>query len=46
MPGSSGVGAVGGLSADDEVDPDQPSGTFESVAQARLLEAFPGAQEV
>jgi DNA polymerase-3 subunit gamma/tau len=37
---------VGGLHPDDEVDPDQPSGSLESVAQARLLEAFPGAQEV
>ncbi len=32
--------------SDDEVDPDQPSGSLETVAQARLLEAFPGAQEV
>ena len=38
--------AVGSLHPDDEVDPDQPSGSLESVAQARLLEAFPGAQEV
>jgi DNA polymerase III subunit gamma/tau len=35
-----------GLHPDDEVDPDQPSGSPESVAEARLLEAFPGAQEV
>jgi DNA polymerase-3 subunit gamma/tau len=34
------------LHPDDEVDPDRPSGTLESVAEARLLEAFPGAQEV
>ncbi len=32
--------------ADDEVDPDRPSGSLESVATAQLLEAFPGAQEV
>jgi hypothetical protein len=32
--------------ADHEVDPDQPSGSPALVAEARLLEAFPGAQEV
>ncbi len=31
---------------DDEIDPEQPSGSIEAVAEARLLEAFPGAQEV
>ena len=46
VPGRAAEGTVGGLPPDDEVDPDQPSGSFESVAQARLLEAFPGAQEV
>ncbi len=40
------AGTAGGLHPDDEVDPDQPSGPIETVAEARLLEAFPGAQEV
>jgi hypothetical protein len=35
-----------GLDTDDEIDPDQPSGPAETAAQARLLQAFPGAEEV
>lgn len=35
-----------GLDPGDEIDPDQPSGSAESAAQARLLQAFPGAEEV
>ncbi|MGH8980165.1 MAG: hypothetical protein ACRDWE_03965, partial [Acidimicrobiales bacterium] len=35
-----------GLDPGDEIDPDQPTGSMESVAEARLLEAFPGAEEV
>ena len=46
VPRRAAPATVGGLHPDDEVDPDQPSGSLESVAQARLLEAFPGAQEV
>ena len=34
------------LQPDDEIDPTQPAVTLEAAAQARLLEAFPGAQEV
>jgi DNA polymerase-3 subunit gamma/tau len=37
---------AGMLSPDDEVDPDQPTGSLQAVAEARLLEAFPGAEEV
>ncbi|HTX62713.1 MAG TPA: hypothetical protein VMD28_03690, partial [Acidimicrobiales bacterium] len=50
--GASPADAVGGGSvypddeADHEIDPNQPSGSPQSVAEARLLEAFPGAQEV
>ncbi len=37
-----------GLAADDDFDPDDPTtqAVVESVAEARLLEAFPGAQPV
>jgi hypothetical protein len=35
-----------GLDPDDEIDPNQPSGSAEDAAQARLLQAFPGAEEV
>jgi hypothetical protein len=35
-----------GLDPGDEIDPDQPSGSAEFAAQARLLQAFPGAEEV
>ncbi len=34
------------LHPEDEVDPDQPSGSLQAVAEARLLQAFPGAEEV
>jgi DNA polymerase-3 subunit gamma/tau len=37
---------AGTVHPEDEVDPDQPSGSLQSVAEARLLEAFPGAEEV
>ena len=37
---------VFGLDPGDEIDPDQPAGSIEQVAKARLLEAFPGAQEM
>jgi DNA polymerase-3 subunit gamma/tau len=43
-PPSSKTGAT--FHPEDEIDPDQPSGSLEAVAEARLLEAFPGAQEV
>jgi hypothetical protein len=37
--------AVAGTTADDDVDPSDDGGTAPS-AEARLLEAFPGAEEV
>ncbi len=41
-----GPAVAGMLGPEDEVDPDQPSGSLQAVAEARLLEAFPGAEEV
>jgi DNA polymerase-3 subunit gamma/tau len=40
--------APGGLDHDDDFDPDQPGDDADvsSIAESRLLEAFPGAQEV
>lgn len=35
-----------GLDPDDEIDPNQPTGSAESAAKERLLQAFPGAEEV
>ena len=41
-----GPAVAGMLGPEDEVDPDRPSGSLQAVAEARLLEAFPGAEEV